>query len=101
MTRPIRWRYVLPSIHLLACLTSYVGLLIPGLQFMGIVFGFVLLADLPVSLPAYGLAWKYPVIGGTWIFAAGTFWWFLLGRAVEGLFLKFSRRNEPPARLFG
>ena len=101
MVRPIRWRYVLPSLHLLACLTSYVGLLIPSLQFLGILFSLVLLADLPVSLLAYGLGWKYPALAVTWVFVAGTFWWFLLGRAVEGLFLKFSRRNEPPVRLFG
>ena len=100
MSRPISWRYVLPSIHLLTCLTSYVGILIPSLQFLGILFTFVLLADLPVSLPVYVLGWKYSVIGVACIFLAGTFWWYLLGRAIEALFLKLSRRNEPNASLF-
>jgi len=100
MSRPISWRFVLPSIHLLTCLTSYVGILIPSLQFLGILFTFVLLADLPVSLPAYVLGWKYSMIGATWIFLAGTSWWYLLGRAIEVLLLKLSRRNEPNATFF-
>jgi hypothetical protein len=79
MDRLIRWRYVLPSLHLLACSISYVGLLISSLQFLGIVFPFVLLAGLPVSLLAYGLGWKYPVLAVIWIFVAGTLWWYLLG----------------------
>ncbi|HEY6267262.1 MAG TPA: hypothetical protein VIX11_03110 [Candidatus Acidoferrum sp.] len=95
MGRPIRWRYVLPSLPLLACFTSYVGLLIPGLQFLGILFTLVLLADLPVSLLAYGLGWKYPALAVTWVFVAGTIWWYLLGRAVQAVFLGFTHRNAP------
>jgi|SRR5580692_411860 hypothetical protein len=97
----IRWRYVLPSLHLLACLTSYVGLLIPSLQFLGILFTFVLLADLPVSLLAYGLGWKYPVLAGLWIFVVGTLWWYLLGRAAQAVFLRFTPRNDLPSKLTG
>jgi hypothetical protein len=74
MNRPIRWRYVFPSLHLLACSISYVGLLIPSLQCLGIVFTFVLLANLPVSLLAYALGWKYSALAVTWIFVAGTLW---------------------------
>jgi hypothetical protein len=101
MGRPIRWRYVLPSIHLLTCSISYVGLLIPSLQFLGIVFTFVLLVDLPVSLPAYGLAWKYPVLAGTWVFVVGTLWRYLIGRAVQAVFLWFAHRNNSPPTLTG
>jgi hypothetical protein len=101
MDRPIRWRYVLPSLHLFACLTSYIGLLIPSLQFLGILFSFVLLADLPVSFLAYGLAWKYPALAVTWVFVAGTLWWYLLGRAVQAVFLGFAHRNDPPSKLTG
>ena len=99
MARPIPWRYVFPSIHLLACLTSYVGLLIPSLQFLGILFSFILLADLPISILTYALAWKYSALGVIWIFVAGTLWWYLLGRGVQALFLRFTGRNEPEARL--
>src|SRR5271154_348743 len=101
MDRRLRWRYVLPSLHLLACSISYVGLLIPSLQFFGILFTFVLLVDLPVSLPAYGLAWKYPALAVTWVFMAGTLWWYLLGRAVQSVFLWFAHRNDTPAKLTG
>jgi hypothetical protein len=101
MNRPIRWRYVFPSLHLLACSISYVGLLIPSLQCLGIVFTFVLLADLPVSLLAYALGWKYSALAVTWIFVAGTLWWYLLGRAVQAAFLGFAHRNDPPAKLTG
>jgi hypothetical protein len=99
MVRSMRWRYVLPSLHFLACSISYVGLLIPSLQFLGILFTYVLLADLPISLPAYFLAWKYPVLAVTWVFVAGTLWWYLIGRAVQVVFLWFARRNDIPAKL--
>jgi hypothetical protein len=101
MDRLIRWRYVLPSIHLLACVTSWTGLLIPALQFLGIVFTFVLMADLPISLPAYFLAWKYPAFAAAWVFVFGTLWWYLLGRAVQAVFLWFAHRNDTPAKLIG
>jgi hypothetical protein len=101
MDRPVRWRYVLPSIHLLACVSGYVGLLLPRLQFFGILFSFVLLVDLPVSLLAYGLGWKHPVLALTWVFVAGTLWWYLLGRAVQAVFLWFAHRNDTPAKLTG
>jgi hypothetical protein len=101
MVRHARWRYVLLWVHLLACLTSYVGLVIPSLQFLGILFTFILLADLPISLLAYGLGWKYPALAGIWIFVAGTLWWYLLGRAAQAVFLGFLHRNDPPPKLTG
>jgi len=97
MDRPGRWVYVLPSLHLFACLASYVGLLIPSLQRLGILFSFLMLADLPVSIPAYALAWKYSTLAAIWIFVAGTFWWYLLGRGAE-FFMNFMRRRKPIAR---
>ena len=98
MDRPSRWVYVLPSLHLFACLTSYVGLLIPSLQHLGILFSFVMLADLPISLLAYGLAWKYSALAVIWTFVAGTFWWYLLSRGAE--FLIDSMRRRKPITLF-
>ena len=101
MDRPIRWRYVLPSLHLLACLLSYVGLLLPSLQSFGILFTVILMADLPVSLPAYFLGWKYPAFAVTWVFVAGTLWWYLLGRAVQAVCLWLAHRDDSPAKLTG
>jgi len=101
MDRTIRWRYVLPSLHLLACLVSYVGLLLPSLQSLGILFTVILMADLPISLPAYFLGWKYQAFAVTWVFVAGTLWWYLLGRAVQAVFLWFAHRNDSPAKLTG
>jgi hypothetical protein len=99
MASPTRLRYVLPSLHLLACAISYIGLLIPGLQFVGILFSFVLMADLPISIVTYMAAWKYPSLSLIWILVAGTAWWYLLGRGLEALLLRFARRNEREPRL--
>src|ERR1700735_369159 len=101
MDRLMRWRYVLPSLHLLACLISYIGLLLPSLKSFGILFTVILVADLPISLPAYFLAWKYPAFAVTWVFVAGTLWWYLLGRAVQAVCLWFAHRNDTPAKLTG
>src|ERR1700730_14439780 len=95
MDRRSRWIYFLPSLHLSACLISFVGILIPSLQYIGILFTFILAADLPISLPAYFLAWKYPAFGLIWVFVVGTAWWYLLGRCAGFLFIRFIRRNEP------
>jgi hypothetical protein len=99
MDRPSRWIYLLPSLHLCACLTSYVGLLIPSLQHLGMLFTFVLLADLPISLPAYFLGWKYSTFAAIWIFLPGTLWWYLLGRGAQALLSRFTRQNDPETRL--
>ena len=95
MDRRSRWIYFLPSVHLAACLISFAGILIQGLQYIGILFTFILAADLPISFPAYFLAWKYPAFGVIWIFVVGTVWWYLLGRCAGFLFIRFIRRNEP------
>ena len=101
MDRSAGWRYVLPSIHLLACVIGYVGLLIPRLQFFGILFSFVMLVDFPVSLLASGLGWKHPVLALMWVFVAGTLWWYLLSRAIQTVLVWFAHRNDAPAKLMG
>jgi hypothetical protein len=72
------WVYLLPTLHLCACLVGFVGPLIPSLQYIGIVFTFILVADLPISTPVYALAWKFGALSVIWIFVAGTLWWYLL-----------------------
>jgi hypothetical protein len=68
---------------------SYLGYLIPSLQNLGRIFPFILLADLPFSIVAYVLAWKYPALTAFWIFVGGTLWWYSLSRGAEFLFELF------------
>jgi hypothetical protein len=84
-----RWVYFLPSVHLCACFVSFIGLVIPSLQYTGILFTFILVADLPVSALAYALGWKQSALAVTWIFVAGTLWWYLLSLAGEALVKAF------------
>jgi hypothetical protein len=46
----------------------------------GIVWEFVMLADLPISLVAYFLARKNGLFSMIWIFVAGTLWWYFLSQ---------------------
>ncbi len=86
-----RWVYLLPLIHLCACLTSMVGLIVPRLQYLGIAWSFIMLADLPISLVAYALGWKYSALADLWIIVAGTLWWYLLSRAAYSMLSKLHR----------
>jgi len=88
-----RWVYVLPVLHLCACLVSMIGYVIPSLQHWGIAFTFILLLELPISAVAYALGWKYPAIATIWIFVAGTLWWYALSRGIELAFDKFIDRG--------
>jgi hypothetical protein len=97
MDRSTRWVYVPPSVHLCACLIGYIGLLIPSLQYFGILFTFVLIADLPISIPAYIFGWRYSALAALWVFVAGTLWWYWLSRAANALFSRYARRNHPHA----
>jgi hypothetical protein len=96
---PSRWVYLLPTVHLCACLVSFIGLIIPSLQYVGILFSFILLADFPISALTYALAWKYGALGVIWIFVAGTLWWYLLGRVAEAPPSKFLRRDSASAQI--
>ena len=89
-----RWVYLLPLLHLSACAISMIGHVIPELQFLGIVWVFVMLADLPISAIAYALAWNHGLIAGVWVVVAGTLWWYLLGRGAEILISKRRARIQ-------
>jgi hypothetical protein len=84
-----RWVYILPVLHLCACFVSMTGYVIPSLESWGIAFTYILMLDIPISVVAYALAWKYPAIATIWIFVVGTLWWYLLSRAIELVFDKF------------
>ena len=85
-----RWVYVLPILHLCACLVSMIGYVIPSLQYWGIAFTFILLCDLPISVVAYALGWKHPAIATIWIFVVGTLWWYSLSLVFD----KFIDRGQ-------
>ena len=62
-----------------------VGTVIPNLGYLGIIWVFILLVDLPVSAIFYALAWKHGTIGVIWVMVTGTLYWYWLSRGVEVL----------------
>lgn len=82
MNRNRSWIYLLPSLHLCLCSLGYLDILLPSFQYFARLFGFVLLADLPISIVTYLIGWKYPGLGVMWTFVAGTAWWYLLSRGL-------------------
>jgi hypothetical protein len=88
------WIYFLPILHFCACLMSMMGYLVPGLQYLHIVWDFIMQADLPVSLVAVALAPNYNSLATLWIIIAGTLWWYALSRAAEFLFNRYFHRRK-------
>jgi ABC-type uncharacterized transport system permease subunit len=80
------WIYFLPILHFCACLMSTLRYFVPGLQYLVVIWDFVMHADFPVSLLAYA---------AIWIVVAGTLWWYVLSRATELLVNKFTRHQKP------
>jgi hypothetical protein len=95
----LRWFHSLPILHLFACLTGLIGLVIPSLSYLGIVWTFILILDLPISTVAYGIGWKYGGLATIWVMVVGTLWWYLLGWGAEFVLDTFVRRPRP-ATLF-
>jgi hypothetical protein len=73
-----RWTYYVPLTHLLVCLAAASGYVIPSLHSLGIIFTFLDLVDLPISLVYIALAWGHEALAMAWLFVAGTLWWYLL-----------------------
>jgi hypothetical protein len=93
--RHSKWVYVLPSLHLTACLSLPLAYVMPSAlaSYCGLFWTFVMLADLPVSFPAYILAWHYELQAAAWIFVVGTLWWFFLSRTAESVVLRLRHRG--------
>jgi hypothetical protein len=89
------WIYFLPILHFCACLMSTLRYFVPGLQYLIVIWDFVMHADFPVSLVAYVLTPKYAALAAVSMIAAGTLWWYLLSRGAETLFKKFTHRQKP------
>lgn len=87
------WIYFLPALHLFACLISMIGLVVPGLEALESVWRFLMVADFPVSLVALASGWRYGSIQVIWIVVVGTFWWFLINRAIDVLVSKIRERG--------
>ncbi len=78
------WIYFLPILHFCACLMSTLRYFVPGLQYLVVIWDFVMHADFPISLVAYALTPKFAPLAAIWIVVAGTLWWYLLSRLLEG-----------------
>jgi hypothetical protein len=85
--------YLLPILHLCACLVSFSGLVIPSLQHLVIRFTFILVADLRISAPAYALGWKCGTLAAVWVFVTGTLSRYLLARGAHFLIDALRRRK--------
>jgi len=92
-TKRSRWVYFLPTLHLCAYAASMGGLLVKALQPLGLAASFIMLADIPISLVAYALAWKYSSLAAVWILVVGTLWWYLLSRGIELIFRTLRKRG--------
>lgn len=74
--------YVLPSIHLAICLIATLAYLLPPkLQFLGILWVFLNVADFPVSGATMVLALSNNgFLAGASTVVVGTLWWYLLSK---------------------
>jgi hypothetical protein len=88
------WIYFLPILHFCACLMSTLRYFVPGLQYLVLIWDFVMHADLPISLVAYALMPQYAPLAAIWIVVAGTLWWYLLSRTAEAAINKFKPRQK-------
>ncbi len=94
-----RWVYLFSLTHLCACLVLIPGYVIPNLHYWGILWTFITNADLPISIVASVLAFSgNSTLAVVWIFVVGTFWWYVLGCALEFVINRVKRR-QPATQL--
>jgi hypothetical protein len=72
------WIYFLPTLHFCACLMSTLCFFVPGLQYLSVMWDFVVRVDFPISLLADALGPHYNALAAVWIVVAGTLWWYLI-----------------------
>ena len=82
----LRWAHSLPILHLCACFTSILGMVIPALRYLALGWGYIMIIDLPISIVAYALAFKASPLAYIWIIVVGTLWWYVLSRGVQFVF---------------
>ena len=89
----LRWVYWPPLIHLSVCLGVMLGYVVPGLQFLGILWSVLTIADFPLSIVTVALAFSHHgVIAAVWVLLAGTLWWYVLCRTAEFLSAKMKTK---------
>jgi hypothetical protein len=93
------WVYLLPLLHLIACLIGLVGYVIPSVQYLGIVWVGVMLVDMPVSAIGYATAWKHGTFTAIWVVVVGTLWWYLLSRGAGLLIAKLRAKSQPSGHM--
>jgi|GEM_PF-1034252 hypothetical protein len=89
------WIYFLPILHFCACLMSTLRFFVPGLQYLSVMWDFVVRADFLVSLVADALGPHYSTLAAIWIVVAGTLWWYLLSRGLELIIVKLKPNRTP------
>jgi hypothetical protein len=86
--------YLLPLIHVVVCITAMLGLLVPQLQFLGILMVALNIADLPISLVAFALSFHHDALAWIWMVVVGTLWWYFLTRTASFLHSRFKSRTH-------
>jgi hypothetical protein len=89
------WIYFLPILHFCACLMSTLRFFVPGLQYLSVMWDFVVSADFPISLVADALGPHYSAVAAIWVVVAGTLWWYLISRLAEAAINKLTQRRKP------
>jgi hypothetical protein len=89
------WVYFLPILHFCACLMSTLRYFVPGLQYLSVMWDFVVRVDFPISLVADALTPKFAPLAAIWIVVVGTLWWYLLSRLAEAAINKLTHRRKP------
>jgi len=69
-----RWVYFAPAVHLSFGVLSLIGMYAFRSSYAADLWVYLVLADIPASLPYYFLAWKYGVWALCWVLVAGTGW---------------------------
>jgi hypothetical protein len=63
------------------------------------VFEFLWVADLPVSIVGFALAWQHRVLAMLWMTLVGTLWWYALSCGAEAIWKHFADRRSSELKL--
>jgi hypothetical protein len=66
------------------------GYVVPQLQFLGILWSILTIADFPVSAITIPLAYLNGPLAFLWTAVAGTAWWYFLSKGIQILSKKLS-----------
>jgi hypothetical protein len=94
------WIYFLPILHFCACLMSTLRYFVPELQYLSVMWNFVVRVDVPVSMLADTLGPHYSALGAVWIVIAATLWCYLISVLAEGTIKKLTHRRKPLTNLY-